>query len=162
MKPLKPTRPSTLVLTGLIFFCNVSSWHLSFQALKVARLKSLIRSNIAVRHRVFDATSLNYGQKTPNDWQQYARKPKVPNSYSFTDLLRRHSWLSHSATSRSVAGSIPDGSVQFYHHHNPSDRTMAMGSTQPVAEMGSRNVVWGVKAAGENGWQPYHLRVPIV
>jgi len=28
--------------------------------------------------------------------------------------------------------------------------------------MSTRNISWGVKAAVAQGWQPYHLRVPIV
>jgi len=28
--------------------------------------------------------------------------------------------------------------------------------------MNTRNISWGVKAAGAYGWQPYHLHVPIV
>ena len=39
---------------------------------------------------------------------------------------------------------------------------MALGSTQPLTEMNTRNISWGVKAAGAWGWQPYHLHVPIV
>jgi len=39
---------------------------------------------------------------------------------------------------------------------------MALGLTQPLAEMSTRNISWRVKAAGEYGWQPYHLHVPIV
>jgi hypothetical protein len=31
---------------------------------------------------------------------------------------------------------------------NPFGRTMAMGSTQPLTEMSTRNISWGVKAAG--------------
>ena len=31
------------------------------------------------------------------------------------------------ATSRKVAGSIPDGAVGILHWHNPSSRTMALG-----------------------------------
>jgi hypothetical protein len=30
---------------------------------------------------------------------------------------------------------------------NPSARTMSLGSTQPVTEMSTRNISWGVKAA---------------
>jgi len=37
-----------------------------------------------------------------------------------------------------------------------------LGLTQPLTEMSTRNVSWGVKAAGAYGWQPYHLHVPIV
>jgi hypothetical protein len=54
---------------------------------------------------------------------------------------RWHSWLRHYATSRKVAGSIPDW-------HNPSGRATALGSTQSLTEMSTRNISWGVKAAG--------------
>ena len=43
---------------------------------------------------------------------------------------RWHSWLRRCATSRKVAGSIPDGVIGIFHWHNPSCRTMALGSTQ--------------------------------
>jgi len=33
---------------------------------------------------------------------------------------------------------------------------------QPLTEMSTRNISWGVKAAGAQGWQPYHLHVIIV
>jgi len=39
---------------------------------------------------------------------------------------------------------------------------MALGLTQPLTEMSTRNTSWGVKAAGAYGWQPYHLRVLII
>jgi hypothetical protein len=44
---------------------------------------------------------------------------------------RCRSWLRHCATSRQVAGSIPDGAIGFFHWHNPVGRTMALvlGST---------------------------------
>jgi len=53
------------------------------------------------------------------------------------------SWLRHCATSRKVAGSIPDGVTGIFHWRNPSSRTMALGSTQPLTEMSTRNVSWG-------------------
>jgi hypothetical protein len=31
----------------------------------------------------------------------------------------------------------------FFHWHNPSGRTMALGSTQPLTEMSTRNISWG-------------------
>jgi hypothetical protein len=34
---------------------------------------------------------------------------------------------------------------------NPSGRTMALGSTQPLTEMITRNISWGVKATGAKG-----------
>jgi hypothetical protein len=47
---------------------------------------------------------------------------------------RWRSWLMHCATSRKVAGSIPDGVIGIFHWHNPSGRTMALGLTQPLTE----------------------------
>ena len=61
---------------------------------------------------------------------------------------RWRSWLRHCATSQKVAGSIPDGVIGIFHWHNPSGRTMALGSTQPLTEMSTRNIFWEVKAAG--------------
>jgi hypothetical protein len=71
--------------------------------------------------------------------------------------MRWRSWLRHCATSRKVAGSIPDGVIGIFHWHNPSGRAMALELTQPLTEMSTRNNSWGVKTADALGWQPYHL-----
>jgi len=47
------------------------------------------------------------------------------------------------ATSRKVAGSIPNGVNGIFYWHNPSGRTMALGSTQPLTEMSTRNIFKG-------------------
>jgi hypothetical protein len=52
-------------------------------------------------------------------------------------------WLRYCATNQKVAGSIPDGFIGIFHSHNPSDRTMALGSTQPLTEMSNRSISWG-------------------
>jgi hypothetical protein len=62
--------------------------------------------------------------------------------------MRWRSSSRHGATSRKVAGSIPDGVIEIFHWHNPSGRTMALASTQPLTETSTRNISWGVKAAG--------------
>jgi len=59
-------------------------------------------------------------------------------------------------------GSIPNGVMGIFHWHNPSGHTIALGLTQPLTEMSTRNISWGVKVAGAQGWQPYHLHVLIV
>jgi hypothetical protein len=46
---------------------------------------------------------------------------------------------SHYATSRKVAGSIPD-EVGFLNYPNPSSRTMSLASTQTLTEMSTRNL----------------------
>jgi len=51
--------------------------------------------------------------------------------------------LRHCATSWKVAASIPDGVTEIFHSHNPSGRTMALGLTQPLTEMSTRNISWG-------------------
>jgi hypothetical protein len=61
---------------------------------------------------------------------------------------RWRSWLTQCATRRKVAGSIPDGVTGIFYWHNPSGRTMALGFTQPLTEMSTRNLSWGVKVAG--------------
>jgi len=63
---------------------------------------------------------------------------------------------------KKVAASIPDGVIEIFHWHNPSGRTMALGLTQPLTEMSTRNISWVVKAEGAWDWQPYHLHDPIV
>jgi hypothetical protein len=47
----------------------------------------------------------------------------------------------HYATSRKVAGSIPDEVILFLNRPNPSSRTTALGSTQPLTEMSTRNLI---------------------
>jgi hypothetical protein len=39
---------------------------------------------------------------------------------------------------------------------------MALGLTQRLTEMSTRNISWGVKAASAYGWQPYHIHVRII
>jgi hypothetical protein len=69
--------------------------------------------------------------------------------YFFVCVATRwRGWLRNCAASQKVAGSIPDGVIRIFHGHNPFDRTMALGLTQPLAEMITGNISWGVKAAG--------------
>jgi len=42
-----------------------------------------------------------------------------------------------------VAASIPAGVIGIFHWHNPSDRTMALGSTQSLTEMSTRSISCG-------------------
>ena len=56
--------------------------------------------------------------------------------------------LRNCGTSRKGEGSIPDGVIGNFRQNNPSDRTMALGSTQPLTEMSTRSISWGLNAAG--------------
>jgi hypothetical protein len=72
----------------------------------------------------------------------------TPHSCSLRINLNRpiqgvRSWLRHSVTRRKVAASIPDGVIGVFHCPNPSGRTVALGSTQPLTEMSTRDISGG-------------------
>jgi hypothetical protein len=46
----------------------------------------------------------------------------------------------HYATSRKAVDSIPDEVIGFFNWPNLSSRIMALGSTQPLTEMSTRNL----------------------
>jgi hypothetical protein len=52
-------------------------------------------------------------------------------------------WLRHCTTNREAASSTPDGVTGFFHWHNHSGHTMALGSTQPLTEMSTRSISYG-------------------
>jgi hypothetical protein len=52
-------------------------------------------------------------------------------------------WLRHCATSRKVTGSFPSGVTGFFSDIFTSDRNMALGSTQPLVKMSTRNISGG-------------------
>jgi hypothetical protein len=56
-------------------------------------------------------------------------------------------WLRRCATSRTVPGSIPGGVTGFFSDIFPSDRTKALGSTQPLVKISTRNI-----PGGKGGW----------
>ena len=74
---------------------------------------------------------------TPCNWQFYRCHPGGGGGAAVAQWLRR------CATNRKVAGSTPDGVIGIFHWHNPSDRTMALGSSQPLTEMSTRRISWG-------------------
>ena len=76
--------------------------------------------------------------------------------------MQGRSWLRHCATSRKVAGSIPNGFIGNFHWHNLSGRTMGPGidSASNINEYQEYFLL--LKAAGALGWQPYNLHVPII
>jgi hypothetical protein len=47
-------------------------------------------------------------------------------------------------------------------HLNFLFHIVVVGPTQPLTEMSTRSISWGVKATGAWGWQPWHLHVLIV
>ena len=69
-------------------------------------------------------------------------------------------WLRRCATSRTVPGSIPGGVTGFFSDIFPSDRTMALESTQPLVKMSTRNIPRG-KGGRCVRLTTYHHAVPL-
>jgi hypothetical protein len=55
----------------------------------------------------------------------------------------------HYATSRKVAGSVPDEVAGFFNTPNPSSHTMALGVTQPLTEISTRNLPEGKERSAD-------------
>ena len=73
---------------------------------------------------------------------------KLINTFCYLILKTWGTWLRHCATSQKVTGLIPEGVTGIFRSHNPSSHTTALGMTQPLTEMSSRNISWGVNLAG--------------
>jgi hypothetical protein len=72
-------------------------------------------------------------------------------SYLPIGVTRWRNWLRLYATSREVAGSIPDEVIGFFNRPNPSSCTMALGSTQPRKRNEYQESSWGVKGGRHIG-----------
>jgi hypothetical protein len=64
---------------------------------------------------------------------------RLPDLHSACDLCFTYTL----AISRKVAGSIPDEVIGFFTWPNLSSRTIALGSTQSLTEMSTRNIPGG-------------------
>jgi hypothetical protein len=62
-------------------------------------------------------------------------------------------------TSRTVTGSSLDEVNVFFNWPNPSSRTMALGSTQPLTEMSTRNLPEEKRSVGLKTLQPSESRL---
>jgi hypothetical protein len=109
-----------------------------------AKISSCVRVSRCVRHTARGIPDVLF-----HNFESYDTFLGSFIEFSFVLLIKRgRSWLRHCATNRKVAGSIPGGVIGILHWHNPSARTVALRSTQPLTEMSTRNTSWGVKAAG--------------
>jgi hypothetical protein len=60
-----------------------------------------------------------------------------------------------------LESSFPCGVFEIFHCLYPSCSTMAMGSDQPLTEMSTRHLPWGLEAADKYSRQLCHLLVQI-
>jgi hypothetical protein len=85
------------------------------------------------------------------------------NQYIEAWDTRWRSWLSHSAASRKFAGSLPYCVTGIYQMRDPSGRTVALWSNQPLTEMSTKNIYWGgkgVRCFGLTTWPPTYTGCP--
>jgi hypothetical protein len=90
----------------------------------------------------------HYPYPSVRSTQIWEKKDDAANKSTFKILgggggRRGAARLRRCTTNRKVAGSIPSGVTENFHWHNPSGRTMALGSTQPLTEMSTKNIFWG-------------------
>jgi len=71
-------------------------------------------------------------------------------------------WLRHYTTNRQVVVSIPNGVSGIFQCNNPSSCTMTLGLTQPLIEMSTRCISWGLRGPVHKALPPYHHPVPCV
>jgi hypothetical protein len=90
-------------------------------------------------------SSVNTALRISISWDNLTLPPPIYN----TKGTRWRSWLRHCATSRKVAGSIPDGVIGSFRWHNPSGRNVALGLTQPLTGTSTRNISW--RGGGKGG-----------
>ena len=112
------------------------------------------KKNTILVTSIMKISSLIINQERPEERSPWVGCEHSVNPHD-TGGERLRSWLRQRATSRKVAGSIPDGVIGIFHWRNHSGRTRALGSTHSLTEMSTRNISWGVKVAGAKGWQPY-------
>jgi hypothetical protein len=80
---------------------------------------------------------LNYVHRMKNEWTS------IGDGAVGWDTALQTGWR--------VPGSTADGIIAIFHWHNPSGRTMSLGSTQPLTEMSKRKAVPLQAWSGQEG-----------
>ena len=117
------------------------------------------------------------GTELPFTWKNGDSGLIISSIYITFGGTRWRSSSRHCATSRKVAFSISDVTIGIFHWHNPSGYATALGLTQPLAEMSTRNISWGVHRAdnltafmcrlswnlgASTSWNPQDLSRPLM
>ena len=94
-----------------------------------------------------------------HDWQHHLNHKMSAGTYGTdcTNITIPPLSYRHCATSRKVAGSIPDGVIWIFNWHNPSGRSDSVFNRNKYQEY-----FMGIKAAGAQSWQSYRRHVPNV
>jgi hypothetical protein len=141
---------------GILLIALHSIWFLRITGLYMFRaLYVHLQEAFHKRHLVYWVRIMSVGCGTVAVKLTYARNiqnavcaapPEDEKDITRTQYTQWRSWLRHCTTNRKVAGSILDGIIGIFHWHYPSGRTMALGLTQGLTEMSTRNISWGRRA----------------
>jgi hypothetical protein len=111
----------------------LSKWYLKMQYIPHRKHRaSITKTNWFVLRKIIAVPSDNHRKSTNTLRDQNTKFPNIHGS------MRWRSWLRHCATSQKVAGSIPDGVSGISNWHNPTGRTTALRSNQPLTEISTR------------------------
>jgi hypothetical protein len=119
----------------------------------IAGTKLYVKNKQSLQELKFEFISICHGINSVFNYHNTTTwyPPEYCSQYGYweADLwcTRWRSWLRNCTTNRKVAGSIPGGVIGIFHWYNPSGRTVALGLTQPLTEMSTKNIFWGVKAS---------------
>jgi hypothetical protein len=98
-----------------------------------------VKNNIFEKRRAFAGRQRGQGGSLPADSQVPLCRNLVSNGLS---SMYTYIWLT-TCICIYIPGSIPGGVTGFFSDISPSDHTMALGSTQPLVKMSTRNIPGG-------------------
>jgi hypothetical protein len=109
-------------------------------------ISQITHKNIS-KYRNFSLLSKALGKEHPSMFpKRRAQWKQMPISRALLSIyggMQWRSWLRHCATNQKVTGLIPDEVIGIFHLHNPSGHILALGLTQPLKEMSTRNISGG-------------------
>ena len=89
---------------------------------------------------------------SPRSISQHCRGSVIWNTINFCTLNNYQysfswgtwwcNWLKHCVTSQKVTDSILDYVIRIFHSHKPTGCIIALGSTQSLTQMSTRNISW--------------------
>jgi hypothetical protein len=121
----------------LQYNCNMNKStlvsHGGFNHQKVPQV-SHQKDTVWLRNSCFAKYLTRYG------WNMLHAVVQCDNSKHDCPPSFKYKYPYHYTTSRKVSGSIPDEVTEFFNWPNPSSRIMALGLSQPLIEMSTRNL----------------------
>jgi hypothetical protein len=118
----------------------------AFYAAQCSVVCAVLILSVCIRYRFTSSATQTGHLPACSIVPQPTTLPRAPGMHERPNVKRSawcKRWLRHYVTSRKVAGSISDEITEFFNSPNPSSRTMALGSTQPLIAMSTKNLPGG-------------------